>query len=106
MSGVLFATVFSRIMTLFWYEPHLLFRVVFKESSFKYWIIQLKALSTFIFIFYICSLFVYDIQGGICGIIIKALTVTSLCSLTYVLISYRTREFAELINFVSVRKRM
>lgn len=42
LSGILFATVLSKLLTYFWYEPKLLFREYFKESCGAYFLGMLK----------------------------------------------------------------
>ena len=42
MSGIIFGTIIARLLTLFWYEPKLLYKFVFKEKVRNYWIHWIK----------------------------------------------------------------
>lgn len=44
LSGILFATALSKLLTCFWYEPKLLFREYFKKSCKLYFLEMLKAI--------------------------------------------------------------
>lgn len=75
MFGILLATIVSRLCTTFWYEPHILYKTIFKENSKRYYISQLFNFIIFllslIIIEYICSFI--SINNAILKIILKAI---------------------------------
>lgn len=44
LGGIIIATALAKLLTIFWYEPRVLFREVFKCGQIKYWIYIFKQL--------------------------------------------------------------
>lgn len=98
VSGVIFATGVSRLVTSFWYEAIMVFRKIHKKPS-DYFVTQIKHLTTSIVIvfasFYINSLFSTN------GLLIIALKIFICLSATILLESlfyHNTAEYRVLLN--------
>lgn len=65
LAGIILATALARIFTLFWYEPRILCKEIFKVHTFKYWS-------------YILRLLVAMVPSIICGLLIHQYRTKSL----------------------------
>ena len=97
VSGILFATSISKILTYFWYEPNILFKNFFKVKPYNYYLDYLKNAGVLCVCFLICwfpmskiinvSIFHWILKALICVIIINCI---------YFLRYFRTPEFANI----------
>lgn len=102
--GILISTSLSRLLTLFWREPKILFGTVFNESTKGYWIQQSKAIVVAIVSFSICFLILNYIPSGICGFFIKVIIVISSVTLIYFITYSRSQQFLEILTFVGIKR--
>lgn len=65
LAGIILATALARLLTLFWYEPRILCRMVFKVQASEYWS-------------YILRLLVAMIPSIICGLLVHQYKTTNL----------------------------
>lgn len=99
LSGILFATVLSKITTYFWYEPYVLFKKFFNVKPIKYYIEFFKNLLYII----VCSLIVYGAtfyidSKNLLGWILKAIVILAISNLFYFVIYRKTPEFNDFKN--------
>ena len=99
ISGIIFATSISKVLTYFWYEPNILFKCFFKVKPYNYYIQYLK--NTVLMI--LCIIFCYIpirhiIEVSIIGWIMKALICLMIVNVMYFLRYFKTIEFIELKN--------
>lgn len=101
LSGILFATSISKLLTYFWYEPSVLFKDFFHQKNKKYYICHAYNLIvmgiSIISIYWICSLFR---TTGIWLWFTKAF-ICIICVNTIYYVQYRkTDEFREFVNIL------
>lgn len=102
ISGILFATVISKLLTYFWYEPNILFKKFFKVSSYSYYVEYIKNA----LVLGICGLLCYIPISHITHIsliswLLKAFICVIIINLVYLIRYYRTPEFLNIKNKVT-----
>ena len=101
ISGIIFATVLSKLLVCFWYEPKLLFRDYFKVSSIGFFKMCVKQFIVFI----ICWGINYCIFKNIVSTswilwIIKGIIVVCISTFIFILFNYKNEEFIELKKLI------
>lgn len=100
VAGIIFATGISRLLTVAWYEPIILFKQKFNQSVMQYWKIQAKNLVINIIIiagsFSICTLLPDNIIWSLIKLIITVLVFVIVEFITM----HKTDEFKWLWNSV------
>ncbi len=100
VSGVIFATVLSKFLTYFWYEPKLLYEMYFRQKVFKYYldyfielfmVVGMIALLTYIFQFIVIS-------NIIISFVTKAIISVLIINLILFIRYFKTEEFAFLME--------
>lgn len=109
VSGVIFATVLSKFLTYFWYEPKLLFEMYFKQKVSKYYLDYfVDLIMVFGMIAALTYFFRYVIvlPGTIWAFVIKAIICVCVVNIVLVVRYFKTEEFKFLIEKVksSLRK--
>lgn len=97
LSGIIFATVISKLATYFWYEPNILFKNFFQVSPLKYYCEYLKNAMILIVCFVLCSIPIYFIEQ-VCVLtwILKAFICAIIVNCIYFIIYRNTPEFDNL----------
>lgn len=99
LSGVIFATSLSKILTYFWYEPNILFHNFFKTSSINYYISYLKNIGllgvALVFGFLCCNVISGDTYLGWA---VKTTICFMSVNLVYYLKYRKTKEYSEIKN--------
>lgn len=98
LAGIIFATILSRILTYFWYEPRLLFREYFNASELKYYLSYVRNIVIIIICMIICSKITYynPIRGWI-GWLLNACIITFVVNVIYLILNINTEEFSYLV---------
>lgn len=99
LAGILFASAISRLVTYFWYEPIILFRLYFSYPSYNYFLIILRNIIV-IFIVLIVNwlLFKNFLSNNWVLFIVKTLLVGVSSLVLTILLYVRTRGFNLLFN--------
>ncbi|OLS41091.1 lipopolysaccharide biosynthesis protein [Bacillus sp. MRMR6] len=102
MPGIFLGTIFSTMLTNFWWEPYVVHKVGFKVSIMEYLKNYLKyallVSFTCLLTFYINS---FILVYGIFGIIIKTLISFCIPNIVYLIIFFKTKEFKYLFNILN-----
>lgn len=98
LAGVFFATSVSRILTLGWVDPYLIYRKKFNKSIFFYFskLIFYNILIVLDY-FIIRSILNFFILNGIIGFIIKLIIITIGFNFIYILFLFKTKDFKNLV---------
>lgn len=99
VSGVLFATVISRILTYFWFDPFIIYKNIFKKSPQEYFYRYVKyTIITIIGAYitnYMCSMLT---MNTLSSFIIKIFICIIIPNLLYSIVFCRSKEFKYLFN--------
>lgn len=100
VSGVIFATVLSKFLTYFWYEPKLLYQMYFKQEVKSYYLDYFMNLFIVVVIIVILTYFfqVFTIGNIYLLFLIKAITCIGVINLVLVARYFRTEEFSFLLE--------
>ena len=98
MFGILLATSIARLVTQVWYEPQVLFKNLFNETSKDYWKKQIKYLALALVCMSICCVIPFDPPYSIFALAGKAFVYLIVCLVVYFVFCHRTDEFKELRN--------
>lgn len=99
ISGILFATSISKLLTYFWYEPRILFSRVFNVSPSNYFWGYLCNAFVLILCIGLCYLPMSIIDGGKLGYwVLKAFVCVVIINVVYFVRYFRTEEFKYLIS--------
>lgn len=102
--GILLATVLSLLLTIFWYEPKIIFSVVFDAPRFDYWKKQIKYfVITFISFgvsYYISGIF----DDSIVFLPIKAIIIVFITIGLFFVVNIKTKELSTLKLFLDRTK--
>lgn len=102
VSGVIFATVLSKFLTYFWYEPKLLYKMYFKEKVFKYYldyfaellmVVGIVGLLTYLFKF-------VTVDNGIILFTFKVVICLIVVNVVLFVRYFKTEEFSYLLEKV------
>lgn len=99
VSGIIFATVLSRVFVSAWYDPYVLYRYFFKKSPKKYYA---KAVLYIVSVMLVCLLsdqICLPFSSGIPGFLISA-AISAAASLLLLLPYIKTEEFMYLYNYL------
>lgn len=98
LAGVFFATSVSRVLTLGWVDPYLIYRKKFNKSLFFYFskLIFYNILIVLDY-FIIRSVLNNIVLNGIIGFIIKVIIITIGFNLIYIVFLFRTKDFKNLV---------
>jgi len=99
--GILLATPIAKILTQVWYEPHILFQNVFRESQKRYWLLMLKYISLTAISAVLCYLCTFKLPHSFLFMIVKAVIICAVCFAVFCIGNYRSNEFMELENMVA-----
>lgn len=95
LTGILMATVLSRLMTNMWFEPFILFQQYFKKNAWKYYFSQQIY---YWMIFLLCSVITYFIANTICpnisiyNLFLKFIICLILPNMIMIIFFYKTDE--------------
>lgn len=101
ISGIIFATVLSRFITIWWFDAYIVFKYVFSEKPFRYLIdYVLKLILIFIvgaITVWLCSLHNFT---GIGAVIINAVIALAVVNILFFILFSKTKDFARTKEFV------
>lgn len=102
ISGILFGTSISKILTYFWYEPNILFKNFFKMSAQKYYLDFFCNIGVLLFTAVLCYIPIYFIKDvSVISWLLKATICFVIVNIIYLLRYYKTEEFKELKNKIN-----
>ena len=94
IDGVLLGTIISRFMVTWWFDPYLIYKVVFNKSSFYYYFRYLLNFSIIVLIgifnSFICSLYG---EISIINFLFMVITTALVPNIIFILLFYRLEEF-------------
>lgn len=106
VSGILFATSISKLLTYFWYEPNILFKNFFKKNPMYYYLDYIKNGLVVGICIAICYFPLKLIsQVSIVSFLLKALIITVIVNLIFLLFYYRTEPFKTLLQRIRYVKK-
>lgn len=97
LGGVFLATIISRVSTSTWIDPYIIYKRVFKCSNIEYY----KKYFTYLIIVGICFIPCYFVSKliivkGILTLILKGIILLSICSITFIILTFRSKEYKEI----------
>lgn len=99
--GTVLATVICRLLTQ-WYDPYLLFKYIFKQSFFKFYVKYLMYMLLFavssIATYYISSLYSFD--NIITNFVFKIICCIIIPNIIVLIFTYKTDEFKSSLNII------
>ncbi|WP_209876919.1 lipopolysaccharide biosynthesis protein [Paenibacillus silagei] len=104
LSGILVSTAISRIFTVVWYEPNVLFKSKFGRKVSDYWIRQTKYFIITIVTSLLSLILLKDIPISLLGILLKILCGSIFMSSAFLIVNYKKEEFLVLRKYVSLFK--
>lgn len=93
ITGILLSTSIARLTTTTWLDPFLVHKYEFKTSWIKFVKEYLYYILIIIFNCIICNYFIKDIGEGIGNFILKAIIVTIISNMIFLIIFFRKEEF-------------
>ena len=106
ISGIILATLLSKLLTTVWYEPVILLKNKLNASVFKYYFIQIGYISLFLITLCISYLFTKSlVVNNFFTFIIKGCAITFVYNLIYILVFCRSGKFKYFFNQLSMKKK-
>ncbi len=102
MSGILFATAIARILTLFWFEPRILFGEKLSGGLRRYWETQIKYLMLTAISFALCYLISLRLPHTLPSMVAKGFIFMSVTIALFAAGSLRSKEFSELLDYAKI----
>ncbi|MFQ6791971.1 MAG: lipopolysaccharide biosynthesis protein [Thomasclavelia sp.] len=93
--GILLATAISLVVTSFWYEPNILYRIVFEKNIIAYWKKQLKHMLTgaLLCLIIVNLLNILNINiGSIMTLIVREIIIITIVVIIYILMNRKGEE--------------
>lgn len=106
LSGIIGATVISRIFTLYWYEPRILYKEIFKESVHNYWKIWIKYFKISSMLLIILYFSLKNVEENIYFSVIKIVISTITTIIYYCFKLKKTDEMEDLKQIVKKIKKL
>lgn len=105
VAGILFATSISKILTMIWYEPKILFKYVFEKSTSVYWKSQFKYIIMTLIVFTLSKIIIlpFETANNVMLFVIKAMVVAIVCCCVFFIGNYKTEEM-DMIKSILRRK--
>lgn len=102
LAGIILATALARLLTLFWYEPRILCRMVFKVKTSEYWIYILRLLVAMIPSI-ICGLLVHQYKTtNLIAMILKVVLCGTVSAASYFGLFYKSAEVKRIVAIVQM----
>lgn len=96
--GIIAATIISRILTLFWYEPKILCKKLFEIDSNKYWEKWIKYFTVSLFSLFIIYYLFYDRFFTFLGLVAKSLASVSIIFSLFLIFFIKSLEVKYLLE--------
>ncbi len=104
ISGIIFATSLSRILTLFWYEPKLLYNIIFKNSVLLYWRKWFKYFGISCFLIAVSLILYFVSLNSIVGITLKLIIILLVSAAVFYIAFHKTDEWIYLLSKIKIKK--
>lgn len=98
--GVILGTTISNLLTNFWWEPYIVYKLVFEKNLFSYFIAYSKYLLTLIITIGLTALITISIPTTFIGFIIKTVIAVIIPNLLMFLLYYRSDEYQYFVNML------
>ncbi len=99
LSGVIFASVISKLLTYIWYEPVILFKNFFKKSPMKFFAsaigITILAAGVSVLLIYVTGLISSE---GITGFILKGIICFVISNVIFLIVFFKNKYFRDIIK--------
>jgi O-antigen/teichoic acid export membrane protein len=99
IAGIIAATPISRILTVVWYEPGILFREIFKKSVRNYWKLQSWLFFNIVISVIACSVICRFIAGNFLGICIKVIVVIVVTTLIFAILNNKLGYLKKILQY-------
>lgn len=99
MAGILLATSVARIVTQVWYEPKILYSIVFKVSQKSYWLRETWYSILSIIAVFFCWQVTLCLPHSFLWMLLKGILFLVICILTYGIGNAKTAEIQEVLGF-------
>lgn len=98
LDGILIGTIVSHILTLFWYDPILLYKEVFKKSSTLYFIRYIFSLAIVVIFALGLEFFMSFLPVTAVYFVLRLFIVVIVPNIIMLVVSFRTKEFKYIYN--------
>ncbi len=102
MSGILLATAIARILTLFWYEPRILFSEKLGGGLRRYWQTQIKYLILTVISFAFCYLISLRLPHTMLSMVVKGFIFMLVTIGMFAAGSFQSEEFSQLSDYAKL----
>lgn len=103
LEGILIATTISSLATSFWYEPKLIYKLLFNRSVKSYWAFSAKLLIVSLMCIVLCALIGYIIPGSLLIAFLKIGVAGVITVLIYGLVFMKTDELKYILNKIKIK---
>lgn len=101
LAGILFATALSRILTVVWYEPKILFKEKLGGNVGQYWLTQFKYLLLSGISFVACYGITLFLSHSLIGMVLKALMFFVVSCIIFIIGSLKSNALKSLIGYTN-----
>ena len=99
--GILIATPIAKLLTIFWYQPYMLYKKIFQRSSRRYFTMQFKFLIVLLLMIFVSETIINQIHGvSMLNFIIKGILMVAICSIIIIIAFYKDESFKNAIDYV------
>lgn len=99
VAGIILASLISKLITSFWYEPAVLYKDYFEEKRCNYFKDAIGSVLFCVLVGIVCSIVVDKIDvTGVFTWIIKGIVCTAIVNIIYFLRYFRTAEFKDVVS--------
>lgn len=102
LAGIIISTVIGRILTTVWYEPKLLYRLIFERPVKHYWFKQIRYMISSAFATYVSIVLTRDLPLSLPFIFVKLFVAFILVSGIFLIVEYRSIEFKTLLGYIPI----
>lgn len=104
ISGIIFATVLSKLLICYWIEPKLLFKDYFNESPKYFFLMCAKQVAIFIICWVLCYMILNNITCTTWSWwILKGIITIVISTMIFVICNYNNEEFRQIKQFMSYK---
>lgn len=98
LAGIIVATILARIVTYFWFEPHLLYKLVFNKGAgtffYQYWTNVFITVGCMLILKKLLNLYIYNSMSGF---LVKSCIIVLFVSMVYLILNYKNPAFRWII---------
>lgn len=98
IAGIIVATPISRLLTVVWYEPQILFKKIFQKNVCNYWKLQGWQIINIVISAIICSGVCRFISNGFLGICVKVVVISVITTVVFVVLNNKFSYLKKIIK--------